>query len=461
MASTFQADIAVTVGAQSAIFTALYAFANPGDEVLIVTPSFDASFKSAAVMGVDLKAVNMRHTPRTTEEDCSTSSSWTLNPADLRAALTPKTRVLMLNTPNSPTGKVFSREELTSVADVVADFPGLLVFSDEVYDKMVFPTVASPPGSGFDCDPDYDPNQCNQHVHFASLPGMWERTFSVFSAGKTFSCTGWRIGFVIAPPALAVPLADAHTAMNFGAATPLQKACAGAFEAAERPMAGEAAGADGQPPTYYEWLPRMLRAKRDKLCTVLQKAGLTPVVPEGGYFVLADSAVIHARSGIPMDSGHTAASPLADRPDVKACKWMTEHVGVTPLPCSPFYLPESRHLADGMVRFCFAKDDATLDLAAERLLEWAATAADTMPGDRLFLLVQKYQPALAPRIIAMLLKIDEEDESMGGSKMQNLLEEDSEALRLALKVEEGDDASSVVNRLYQESIHRRIRRMRL
>jgi kynurenine--oxoglutarate transaminase/cysteine-S-conjugate beta-lyase/glutamine--phenylpyruvate transaminase len=107
---------------------------------------------------------------------------------------------------------------------------------------------------------------------------------------------------------------------------------------------------------------------------VLQQDGLAPVVPQGGYFVLADSAAIHERSGIPQAGAHSAASPLHDRPDVKVCKWMTEHVGVTPLPCSPFFLPESRHLADGMVRFCFAKDDATLDLAAERLLEWAAKA---------------------------------------------------------------------------------------
>jgi aspartate/methionine/tyrosine aminotransferase len=226
-------DIAVTVGAQSAIFTTLYAFANPGDEVLIVTPSFDASFKSAAVMGVDLKSVNMR---RTSADNCS--SSWTLDPADLRAALTPKTRVLMLNTPNSPTGKVLCRAELSAIARVVRDFPDLLVFSDEVYDKMVFP------------------GQGNEHVHFASLPGMWERTFSVFSAGKTFSCTGWRIGFVVAPPALTGPLADAHTAMNFAAATPLQKACAGAFEAAAGPMSGEAGA-----PTYFEWLPAMLQAR--------------------------------------------------------------------------------------------------------------------------------------------------------------------------------------------------------
>merc|ERR1712150_208998 len=140
--------------------------------------------------------------------------------------------------------------------------------SDEVYERTV-----------------YDDNE---HIHFASLPGMFERTMTLFSAGKTFSCTGWRVGYVIAPPPLAAPLLASHAALNFCVATPLQKGVAGAFASAE---------SEG----YFDWLPKMMQGKRDSLVSVLEEVGLKPIVPEGGYFVLCDATILLKEASIVVD----------------------------------------------------------------------------------------------------------------------------------------------------------------
>jgi len=249
----------------------------------------------------------------------------------------------MLNTPSSPLGKVFSREEMIGISKIVQRHPKLLVMADEVYERNVFDGA--------------------EHVHFASLPGMFERTITLFSAGKTFSCTGWRVGYIVAPAPLAAPMLASHAAMNFCVPTPLQKATCTAF-------------ARAQEEGYFEWLPNMMQKKRDDLVKVLQEVGLHPVVPQGGYFVVADATVALTAAGIdPQDSSITAGTPLDDRPDVRVCKWLTEHVGVTAIPVSPFHLSEQRHLANNLIRFAFCKDEATLSLAAERLRQWHQSIA--------------------------------------------------------------------------------------
>ena len=185
---------------------------------------------------------------------------------------------------------------------------------------------------------------------------MFERTISLFSAGKTFSCTGWRVGYAIAPKALTAPMVSLHAATNFCVSVPLQMACTRAFHHAD---------AEG----YFEWYPTMLQQKRDTLCQVLQKAGLTPVIPEGGYFICCDATPLFQRAGIDPDKEDPGPdAPLSERPDVRIAKWCAENLKVTPIPVSPFYLPPDRHLANRLIRFAYCKDEATMALAQERLL---------------------------------------------------------------------------------------------
>jgi aspartate/methionine/tyrosine aminotransferase len=202
-------NLCTTVGAQEAIFTSLAAFCDPGDEVAIITPAFDAYFKSASILGLHVKSVPVTPTkfPPQRGEDLQ------LCLQALRETLTPQTKFLLLNTPSSPLGKVFSKEELEEIAGVVREFPNLMVLSDEVYEHMVFEGL--------------------RHEHFASLDGMFDRTVTLFSVGKTFSCTGWRLGYAIGPSHMIHPIKALHAAVNFSTATPLQKATARAFTHAD------------------------------------------------------------------------------------------------------------------------------------------------------------------------------------------------------------------------------------
>ena len=185
---------------------------------------------------------------------------------------------------------------------------------------------------------------------------MFERTVSLFSAGKTFSCTGFRVGYAIGPAPLVQPILSAHAAMNFCCPTPLQMALAHAFKQARLG-------------TYFDWISSMMQEKRDGLVEVLKQCELRPVIPDGGYFVVADATRMYESAGMTIDEDIPPDTPLDQRPDYQICKWMTEHVGVTMIPVSPFFNPPDRHLANHMVRLAFCKDQPTLELATQRLLD--------------------------------------------------------------------------------------------
>lgn len=327
-------NVCTTVGAQEGIFTTLSAFCNPGDEIVVVTPAFDSYFKSASVLGLAVKACPMTSVSGETPTD---AGEYTLDPEMLRATLSADTKLLLLNTPSSPLGKVFTPDELLAIADVVKDFPNMVVLSDEVYEHMVF--------------------DGKRHAHIAALQDrMWNQTVSVFSAGKTFSCTGWRLGYIIGPEHLIHPIKTLHAAINFSTTTPLQKSTAQAFSEAKKV-------------SYFDWLPRILQEKRDVFCAGLTQIGVPFVKPEGGYFLVADVSMFYALAGID-ETGFDRILPdanLYDRPDVRFCEWLTKEVGVAPIPMSPFYTPEQRHLANNFVRFAYCKDDRTLNTAVERL----------------------------------------------------------------------------------------------
>jgi aspartate/methionine/tyrosine aminotransferase len=176
----------------------------------MMVPGFCAYFESCAALGINITGVPM--TPHTQTEGPISSGDWKLDPDVLRKHLTNDTKMLILNTPQAPLGKMFTVEELESIATVVKEFPNLMVLSDEVYEYIKF--------------------DGHQHNRIANVDGMFERTVSLFSAGKTFSCTGWRLGYAIAPANLVKPMVDMHCTVNFSTTTPLQKATALAMDKA-------------------------------------------------------------------------------------------------------------------------------------------------------------------------------------------------------------------------------------
>ena len=313
-------EIVVTVGATEGIFATIQALVDPGDEVILIEPFYD-SYPAAVVMAGGFPV----YVPLRAAAGAATSAEWTLDLDELAAAFTPRTRLLILNTPQNPVGKVFSQSELEAIAGLVQRHD-VLVLSDEVYEWMVY----------------LDAVRTVDHVRIATLPGMWDRTVTLGSAGKTFSATGWKIGWAIAPPALAHAVLMAHQWIPFAVATPLQEAIAiGLEEADER--------------GYFAWLSTMYQAKRDKLLVGLDEVNLAPVRPDGSYFVLFDTS----RLDVPV--------PAGTRRDVAVCRWLTTEVGVAAIPPSPFYSEPHQHLTDGLGRFCFCKTDDMLDEAVRRL----------------------------------------------------------------------------------------------
>jgi N-succinyldiaminopimelate aminotransferase len=242
-------------------------------------------------------------------------AQWHYDPDELAAAFTPRTRLLMLNTPHNPTGKVFTPEELAHIAALCQDH-NVLVLSDEVYEHMVFDGA--------------------RHQRLAQVPGMAERTLTVSSHGKTFGFTGWKIGWVLAPPALTRAVRNVHQFVTFASGTPFQAAAAAALALDEE---------------YFQALTADYQARRDYLAQVLTEAGLRVSQPQGTYFIMANFTAL--------------AHELGD--DVAFCRWLTTEVGVAAIPPTAFYSEAHKHLGREWVRFAFCKRRETLERAAERL----------------------------------------------------------------------------------------------
>ncbi len=309
-------EIVVTVGATEGIFATVQALVNPGDEVILIEPFYD-SYPASVIMAGGTPV----YVPLRGPAGSRSAAEWVLDMDELAAAVTPRTKLIMLNTPLNPLGKVYSRGELEALAAFVQAH-NLTVLSDEVYEWMVYPPAG--------------------HVRIATLPGMWERTVTLGSAGKTFSVTGWKIGWAIAPPRLAHAVLMAHQWIPFAVSTPMQEAVAVALEQSEQRG-------------YFAWLGAMYQAKRDRLLGVLEEVGLTPMVPDGSYFIIVDTSSLD----VPV--------PAGSRRDVAICRWLTGEVGVAAIPPSPFYSGPHQHLTDQMARFTFCKTDDMLEEAARRL----------------------------------------------------------------------------------------------
>ncbi len=302
-------EVTVTSGATEAIFDAVQAFAGEGDEIVVVEPFYDSYLPSATLAGATLRPVTLR------------PPDWSFDREEAARAFNPRTRVLLLNTPHNPTGKVFTRDELQFLAGLCQEWD-VVAITDEVYERIVFDDAV--------------------HAPLATMPGMWERTLTISSTGKTFSMTGWKVGYAIGPAHLNAALRSVHQFVTFASATPFQDAMATALEiAAER--------------GYYDQLRADYDRRRNSLRLALEAAGL-PSLPIGGaYFLLAD------------------VSALGFTDDVAFCRWLMIEVGVAAVPPSAFYLDPTR--APLLARFCFAKRGETLQLAGDRLLAIPALLA--------------------------------------------------------------------------------------
>lgn len=292
-------EVTVTAGATEAICAALQALCETGDEVVTFEPTYDSYAAGIAMAGAVMRVVTLR------------SPDYTYDPAELEAAITPKTRLLLLNSPHNPTGKVFTREEVEHLARVCREHD-LLVVTDEVYEHLVFDGA--------------------EHVPIATLPGMRERTVTVSSAAKTFSFTGWKVGWAVAPPELTTAVRTAKQFMTYTNGTPFQWAVAHALALSD---------------DYFRDLAADYQRRRDLLCAGLAEVGFDVFTPAGTYFVTVD------------------IRPLGFDDDVAFCLSLPERAGVVAIPTSVFHAhPErGRHI----VRFTFCKSDAVLEEGLARL----------------------------------------------------------------------------------------------
>jgi aspartate/methionine/tyrosine aminotransferase len=244
-----------------------------------------------------------------------TTKTWTLDVSLLEKAITSKTKLLLLNTPHNPTGKVLSRTELEQIAAILLRHPHVIAVMDEVYEKLVY--------------------DGKEHIRLASLPNMWERVLTVSSCGKTFSATGWKIGWVYGASHLVRPIILANQWIQYCVSSPCQRAVATVLTQADAPYEGYE--------NYYVYIRETYRIKRDDLLESLQLAGIEGYVPEGGFFIMADTSKYQVPQKYLDEAGPTGESPVTR--DWGFARWLTAEVGITPIPPSAFYTPETQYKA--------------------------------------------------------------------------------------------------------------------
>src|ERR1700722_2744397 len=292
-------EITVCCGSTEAMMATMMAIINPGDEVVVFEPYYENYGPDAILSGATPRFVKMR------------APDWSFDPKELAAAFGPKTKAIIVNTPNNPTGKVFERAELELIREQCQKWNAFAI-TDEIYEHMLYDGA--------------------KHISLATLDGMRERTITINALSKTYSVTGWRVGWAIAPPEVSSAIRKVHDFLTVGAAAPLQAAGAAALES---------------PPSYYENLAKDYLVRRDRLLGILTGAGFQCFKPHGAYYIMTDISAF----GFPDD--------------VAFAKYLVKDIGVAAVPGTSFY----RNPADGRthLRFTFCKTEKTFQAAAERL----------------------------------------------------------------------------------------------
>jgi aspartate/methionine/tyrosine aminotransferase len=296
-------EITVCCGSTEAMMSAMMAIINPGDEVVVFEPFYENYGPDAILSGATPRFVKLR------------APDWTFDPAELAAAFGPSTKAIILNTPNNPTGKVFERAELEAIRDLCNRWNAFAI-TDEIYEHMLYDGA--------------------KHISMAALDGMRDRTITINALSKTYSVTGWRVGWAIASPEATAAIRKVHDFLTVGAAAPLQEAGAAALKF---------------PQSYYDTLAREYAARRDRLLGILTSAGFRCFKPRGAYYIMTDISAF----GFPDD--------------VAFAKYLVSEIGVAAVPGSSFY----QNPAEGRthLRFTFCKTERTFQAAAERLANLA------------------------------------------------------------------------------------------
>ncbi len=300
-----ETEITVTCGSTEAMVSAMMATINPGDEVIVFEPFYENYGPDAILCGAVPRYVKLK------------PPEWTIDFEQLEAAFNNKTKGIIINTPNNPTGKIFSREELTFIAKLCQKW-NVLCFTDEIYEHIIYDNA--------------------EHIAMATLPGMRDLTITINALSKTYSVTGWRVGYVIASESITNAIRKVHDFLTIGAAAPLQRAGIAAMQL---------------PQSYYDGLITSYTDKRAQIMSILDKAGIPYIKPGGAYYITAD------------------ISAWGYETDTQFAEYLARDIGVAVVPMSSFF----KNPAEGYkyVRFCFSKKTETLELAGEKLLKLCQT----------------------------------------------------------------------------------------
>lgn len=298
-----ETDVLVTSGATEAMFAAILGLTDPGDEVIVFEPVYDTYVPNLVMAGVTPLYVPLR------------GDDWSFDADELAKAFNPRTKAIVINTPHNPTGKVFARDELRTIAELCLKH-NVVAITDEVYEHILYDDAS--------------------HVRMATLPGMAERTLTISSLGKTFSVTGWKIGWAMGPAALVHAVNQAHQFITYAVASPLQAAAATALHL---------------PLAFFETLQSTYQARRDRMLEVLRRAGFKVFKPQGSYFIMID---------------WRGVAPRHVQDDLQFARWLVQEIGVACIPASPFYQEADKQLGQHFARFAVCKKDETLNAAADR-----------------------------------------------------------------------------------------------